>query len=115
MSSSAIEVRPPRAQRVTVTDDSLTVDLVDGRTVSVPLAWYPRLTHGTPSERDNWRLIGQGEGVHWPGSSFSAISFERDDVAFASYLFFRRSSFFFGSFFSKAMSSAFSKIAAIRF
>ncbi len=66
MSSSAIEVRPPRAQRVIVTDDSLTVDLVDGRTVSVPLAWYPRLSHGTPSERDNWRLIGQGEGVHWP-------------------------------------------------
>ncbi len=66
MSSSAIEVRPPRAQRVNVTDDSLTVDLVDGRTVSVPLAWYPRLSHGTPSERDNWRLIGQGEGVHWP-------------------------------------------------
>ena len=66
MSSSAIEIRPPRAQRVIVTDDSLTVDLVDGRTVSVPLAWYPRLSHGTPSERDNWRLIGQGEGVHWP-------------------------------------------------
>ncbi len=66
MSSSAIEVRPPRAQRVIVTDDSLTVDLVDGRTVSVPLAWYPRLSHGTRSERDNWRLIGQGEGVHWP-------------------------------------------------
>jgi len=65
MSSSAIEVRPPRAQRVTVTDDSLTVDLVDGRTVSVPLAWYPRLSHGTPSERDNWRLIGEGKGVHW--------------------------------------------------
>ena len=65
-SSSAIEIRPPRAQCVLVTDDSLTVDLVDGRTVSVPLAWYPRLSHGTPSERDNWRLIGQGEGVHWP-------------------------------------------------
>ena len=65
-SSSAIEIRPPRAQRVIVADDSLTVDLVDGRTVSVPLAWYPRLSHGTPSERDNWRLIGQGEGVHWP-------------------------------------------------
>lgn len=66
MSSSAIEVRPPRAQHVIVTEDSLTVDLVDGRTVSVPLAWYPRLSHGTSSERDNWRLIGQGEGVHWP-------------------------------------------------
>jgi len=66
MSSSAIEVRQPRAQSVVVTEDSLTVDLVDGRTVSVPLSWYPRLSHGTSSERDNWRLIGQGEGVHWP-------------------------------------------------
>ena len=66
MSSSAIEVRQPRAQSVVVTEDSLTVDLVDGRTVSVPLSWYPRLSHGTPSERGNWRRIGQGEGVHWP-------------------------------------------------
>ena len=49
MSSSAIEVRQPRAQSVVVTEDSLTVDLVDGRTVSVPLSWYPRLSHGTPS------------------------------------------------------------------
>jgi hypothetical protein len=65
MSSSAIEIRPPRAQSVVVTDDSLTVDLVDGRTVSVPLAWYPRLSHASPAERDNWRLIGQGEGIHW--------------------------------------------------
>ena len=66
MSSSAIEVQPPRAQTVSVTDDSLTVDLVDGRTVSVPLTWYPRLSHGTAAERDKWRLIGQGEGIHWP-------------------------------------------------
>jgi hypothetical protein len=65
MSSSAIEIRPPRAQSVVVTDDSLSVDLVDGRTVSVPLAWYPRLSHGSPAERNNWRLIGQGEGIHW--------------------------------------------------
>lgn len=65
MSSSAIEIRPPRAQSVAVTDDSLTVDLVDGRTVSVPLPWYPRLSQATPAERDNWRLIGQGEGIHW--------------------------------------------------
>jgi hypothetical protein len=65
MSSSAVEIRPPRAQSVVVTDDSLTVDLVDGRTVSVPLAWYPRLSHGSPAERNNWRLIGQGEGIHW--------------------------------------------------
>jgi hypothetical protein len=54
------------AQRVTVTEDSVVVDLRDGRTVSAPLAWYPRLLHGTPEERDNWRLIGSGEGVHWP-------------------------------------------------
>jgi hypothetical protein len=66
MSSSAIELRPPRAQGVALTDDSLTVDLVDGRTVSVPLSWYPRLSHAMPSERDNWRLIGAGEGIHWP-------------------------------------------------
>ncbi len=51
---------------VAVTEDSLVVDLADGRTVSVPLAWYPRLWHGEQVERDNWRLIGQGEGIHWP-------------------------------------------------
>jgi len=49
-----------------VTDDSLTVDFTDGRTISVPLAWYPRLMHGTPQERNNWQLIGGGEGIHWP-------------------------------------------------
>ena len=54
------------AQRVTLTDDTLAVDLVDGRTVSVPLLWYPRLAHGTKAERANWRLIGRGEGIHWP-------------------------------------------------
>lgn len=54
------------AQNVMVTDDTLIVDLDDGRSVSVPLAWYPRLFHGTPTERNNWRLIGRGEGIHWP-------------------------------------------------
>ena len=49
-----------------VTDDALIVDLSDGRTVSVPLAWFPRLLHGTPEERNKWRLIGTGEGIHWP-------------------------------------------------
>jgi hypothetical protein len=44
----------------------LVVDLVDGRTITVPLAWYPRLTHGSPAERAHWRLIGEGEGIHWP-------------------------------------------------
>jgi len=54
------------AQDVHVTDDSLIVDLDDGRTISVPLAWYPRLLNGTPEERSHWRLIGNGEGIHWP-------------------------------------------------
>ena len=66
MSTLSVRVREPRAQRVTVSQDSVIVDLRDGRTVSAPLAWYPRLLHGTPEERDNWRLIGSGEGIHWP-------------------------------------------------
>jgi hypothetical protein len=66
MSTSPSELRSALAQQVTVTDDALVVDLVDGRTVSVPLPWYPRLAHGTPTERANWRLIGRGEGIHWP-------------------------------------------------
>ena len=66
MTSSAPELRPALAQGVRVSGDALTVDLVDGRMVSVPLAWYPRLAHATPAERDDWRLIGRGEGIHWP-------------------------------------------------
>ncbi len=66
MSTSTTEVRLPAAMQVSITEDSLVVDLVDGRTLSVPLAWYPRLLHGTPEERANWRLIGRGEGIHWP-------------------------------------------------
>jgi hypothetical protein len=54
------------AQNLTVAEDTLTVELTDGRTVAVPLAWYPRLLHGTPEGRSNWRLIGHGEGIHWP-------------------------------------------------
>jgi Protein of unknown function (DUF2442) len=64
MSSSPAEPKPAHVTRVTVTEDTLTVDLVDGRTLSVPLDWYPRLAHGTPAERDTWRLIGRGEGIH---------------------------------------------------
>ena len=55
-----------KAADVVVTDDTLTVDFVDGRSITVPLAWYPRLVHGTPHERANWRIIGNGEGFHWP-------------------------------------------------
>ena len=51
---------------MTYTGDALVVDLVDGRTITVPLTWYPRLAHGTPAERANWRFIGEGEGIHWP-------------------------------------------------
>jgi hypothetical protein len=65
-SASASEVGEARAQGVRVTEDSLIVDLVDGRTISVPLAWYPRLAHGTDGERVRWRFIGDGEGIHWP-------------------------------------------------
>lgn len=67
MSSSAPELHsPPVASSVTVIEEFLVVDLADGRTLSVPLAWYPRLWHGTPAERANFRLIGRGEGIHWP-------------------------------------------------
>jgi hypothetical protein len=66
MTSSAIDFRPAVVETVTVTDEALTVDLSDGRTLSVPLAWYPRLLHGSAAERENWRLIGRGEGIHWP-------------------------------------------------
>ena len=66
MSTLLTEIQVAKAQQVTVTDDSLTVDLTDGRTITAPLAWYPRLVHGTPQERNQWRLIGDGEGIHWP-------------------------------------------------
>ncbi|MGH7791759.1 MAG: DUF2442 domain-containing protein [Thermodesulfobacteriota bacterium] len=66
MSTLKIEPREARAQRVSVSEDTLTVDLQDGRTVSVPIAWYPRLANGTTEERQNWRLIGSGDGIHWP-------------------------------------------------
>lgn len=66
MSSSTTRIPVVRADDVIVTEDTLTVDLSDGRSISVPLAWYPRLVHGTPEERSNWRLVGQGVGIHWP-------------------------------------------------
>ena len=66
MSSSTSEPQPSPAVRVTVTKDALAVDLADGRTVIAPLAWYPRLLHGSTEERKRWRLIGRGEGIHWP-------------------------------------------------
>lgn len=65
MSTSPVELHVPNAENVTVTEDTLTVDLSDGRTISVPLAWFPRLVHGSPAERNRWRLIGKGQGIHW--------------------------------------------------
>jgi hypothetical protein len=65
MSSSVVEANP-RAQQVEVTEDELTVALADGRRVSVPLAWFPRLLHASPAQRSNWQLLGDGEGIHWP-------------------------------------------------
>ena len=81
-----------RILNVTVTDDTLAVDLEDGRTVSVPIGWYPRLAHGRTAERGNFQISGAGYGVHWPDldedigveglllgkkSAESAASFER--------------------------------------
>ncbi len=63
---SASEARPTSATRAEVSDDAITVELSDGRTISVPLAWYPRLLNGTTEEKNHWRLIGQGDGLHWP-------------------------------------------------
>ena len=66
MNISGTELRAALARSVSITEDALVADLADGRTITVPLAWFPRLAHGTPAERDNWRLIASGEGIHWP-------------------------------------------------
>ena len=66
MITSTIEAQIPEAQEVSVTEDTLKAELADGRTISVPLAWYPRLVHATQEERDNWELIGEGQGIRWP-------------------------------------------------
>jgi hypothetical protein len=84
MNTSGIDLKDAAAQRVAVSEDSLTVELADGRTIAVPLAWFPRLLHGTPAELANWRLIGSGEGIHWPDLD--------EDISVASLLAGRRSS-----------------------
>ena len=57
---------PPKAVDVEITDDTLTVDLEDGRTISVPIGWFPRLAYGSPEERANFQISGVGRGIHWP-------------------------------------------------
>ncbi len=66
MPTSTSELVAARAVDVKITNDELTVQLEDGRTLAVPLVWYPRLLHGTKRERARWRLIGRGVGIHWP-------------------------------------------------
>lgn len=65
MSTSTVEIALPLAREVAVTKDSIRVDLSDGRTILVPLAWFPRLLNASAQERNRWRLIGSGRGIHW--------------------------------------------------
>jgi len=66
MHSAVVTVALPKITRVQVTEDTLSVDLEDGRTISVPLSWYPRLAYATPQERQNFEIAGAGYGIHWP-------------------------------------------------
>ena len=66
MATSIVELDVPGATSVTVSEDTLTAELSDGRTISVPLAWYPRLIHATPGERGRWELHAAGQHIHWP-------------------------------------------------
>ncbi len=83
MSSLDVEIQEARARAVRITEDSLTVDLVDGRTVIVPLVWFPRLWHGSPDERGRLEIFGDGAYVHWPELN--------EDLTIASLLSGRRS------------------------
>ncbi|MEZ5357026.1 MAG: DUF2442 domain-containing protein [Bryobacteraceae bacterium] len=83
MSTSGIELKEALAQDVLASDEALTVDLADGRTITVPLAWFPRLAHANAAERAQWRLVGRGTGIHWPELD--------EDIRVASLLAGRRS------------------------
>jgi hypothetical protein len=65
MSTSPVEAAEPLASEVLVSEDELTVHLVDGRKLSVPLVWFPRLLRGSREQRNRFELIGEGEGIHW--------------------------------------------------
>jgi hypothetical protein len=64
--SAVVAVTHPKVVNVTIDDDTLLVDLEDGRTILVPIGWYPRLAYGTPTERANFQISGAGYGIHWP-------------------------------------------------
>jgi hypothetical protein len=81
--TSMIEAQTPKVEGVSVAEDTLKVEFSDRSTISLPLAWYPRLVHATQDERDNWELIGEGQGIHWP---------DLDEDLSAEGLIFRRSS-----------------------
>lgn len=66
MNSLAADIQEARARHVTVSEEALTVDLLDGRTIIVPLGWYPRLWHGTTEERNHFEIFGDGTYIHWP-------------------------------------------------
>ena len=66
MSSSVLDIKPATATRVRVSHDTLWVELSDGRTIAVPVAWYPRRSYATAKQRNSWRLIARGRGIHWP-------------------------------------------------
>ena len=66
MATSVLEIESPAAASIRVTRECLTAELVDGRTISVPLTWFPRLVHATSHERNNWDLSGDGAHIHWP-------------------------------------------------
>jgi Protein of unknown function (DUF2442) len=66
MNTSPAEVTLVQAQIVVFSDDSFTIELTDGRSLTIPISWYPRLVHGSQKERMNWELLGDGIGIHWP-------------------------------------------------
>jgi len=65
MNISTVKVNP-LAQEVRCTEDELIVELIDGRRISVPLSWFPRLSNASPEQLNNWEILGNGEGIHWP-------------------------------------------------
>ena len=90
MTTSAVDIEIPDVESVLVTDDVLSAELSDGRTISVPLNWFPRLVHATQQERNEWRLIGNGAGIHWEALD--------EDISVESLLAGRRSGESQGSF-----------------